>query len=213
MYTPSYSPPPFETPDELARAEQQEQNLYPPGFEPPPDIKRTKKKKLSRDTFAPPVDAPPLSQPASPPVESLLPPGAAMPSSYAPENYPPSAPVPAPAPHIDAMLPPGTTPVPLAPPPPGAPLRPVVVTSTTDAGYSPSSSTLTGETIVIPTEDGELVAVHERAKTVGKPGQEIELRRRTPEEKARRRLVKNLVMGGFCLIVLAVTFFLLKNMR
>ena len=50
-------------------------------------------------------------------------------------------------------------------------------------------------------------------KTVGKPGQEIELRRRTPEEKARRRLVKNLVMGGVCLVVLAVTFFLLKNMR
>ena len=61
---------------------------------------------------------------------------------------------------------------------------------------------------MIPTEEG-LVAVKETVKTIGTGDDEIELKRLTPEEKSRRRLVRNLVVGGVCLLVLFATVLLL----
>jgi hypothetical protein len=58
--------------------------------------------------------------------------------------------------------------------------------------------------IVIPTEDGGQVMVREPVKTVGEGDDEIELRSRTPEEKAKRRLIKNLVLWGFGLVFIAI---------
>jgi hypothetical protein len=64
--------------------------------------------------------------------------------------------------------------------------------------------------IVVPTPDGGFVTVQEKPKTIGYGDEEVEVRRVSPEEKARRRLRNNLIFGGFCLlIILAVVFFLL----
>jgi hypothetical protein len=57
---------------------------------------------------------------------------------------------------------------------------------------------------VIPTEDGGQVMVREPVKTAGEGDDEIELRTRTPEERAKRRLVKNLIVWGFGLVVIAI---------
>mgnify|MGYP003345685553 CR=1 FL=1 len=67
------------------------------------------------------------------------------------------------------------------------------------------------ETVVIPTEDGDYVAVREPVKTVGKGSEEIELRRLSPEERLQRRLVTNAIMIFFCLTILILVFMLLKD--
>ncbi len=65
--------------------------------------------------------------------------------------------------------------------------------------------------VLIPTEDGGYVAVREPVKTIGKPGQEIELRSLSPDEKQRRRVVTNTVMIIFCVLVLLIAFVFLKG--
>ena len=67
------------------------------------------------------------------------------------------------------------------------------------------------ETVVIPTEDGDYVAVREPVKTVGKGSEEIELRRLSPEERLQRRRVTNAIMIFFCLTILILVFMLLKD--
>jgi hypothetical protein len=62
---------------------------------------------------------------------------------------------------------------------------------------------------VIPTGDGSVVTVREPVKTVGEGDDEVELRSRTPEERAKRRLRKNLVLWGFGLIVMAIVLIIL----
>jgi hypothetical protein len=57
------------------------------------------------------------------------------------------------------------------------------------------------DTILIPTEHG-LVGVHEPVKTVMYGGEEVELRQLSPDEKARRRVLRNTVFVVFCLVVL-----------
>jgi hypothetical protein len=64
---------------------------------------------------------------------------------------------------------------------------------------------LSGEKILIPTEEGSFVTVREPVKTVGTGDNEVELKVLTPQEKAKRKLIRNLIVGGFCLIVLIVT--------
>jgi len=59
-------------------------------------------------------------------------------------------------------------------------------------------------TITIPTETGSLARLYEPVKKVGYGEDEIELRRLTPEEKARRRLVKNIIMAACGVIFLVV---------
>jgi hypothetical protein len=49
----------------------------------------------------------------------------------------------------------------------------------------------------------------DRAARPAKGEDEVELRRLTPAEKARRRLVRNILVGGFCLLILFVVLMLL----
>jgi hypothetical protein len=65
------------------------------------------------------------------------------------------------------------------------------------------------QAILIPTEHG-LVGVHEPVKTIVRGDEEIELRRLTPEEKARRRLIRNAIFIGFCLLTLIVVMLMLS---
>jgi DNA-directed RNA polymerase subunit RPC12/RpoP len=58
--------------------------------------------------------------------------------------------------------------------------------------------------VLIPTEDGAYIALHEPVKKVAAGGREIELRRLSPEEKERRRFRRNLVVAGLGLFLLIV---------
>jgi hypothetical protein len=59
------------------------------------------------------------------------------------------------------------------------------------------------DTVLIPTEKG-YVGVHEPVKTIQQHGEEVELRKVTPEEKARRRVVRNTILFALCIIALVV---------
>lgn len=65
--------------------------------------------------------------------------------------------------------------------------------------------------VVIPTDDGKYVALREPVKTVGKGSQERELRVLTPEEKQKRRFVRNVIVYTIGLVILIVTFALLAR--
>jgi hypothetical protein len=58
--------------------------------------------------------------------------------------------------------------------------------------------------IAVPTPDGGFVTVRETPKTIGHGDDAIEVRRLSSDEKARRRLRNNLVMGSICLLVIVV---------
>ena len=53
------------------------------------------------------------------------------------------------------------------------------------------------------------MTVREPVKTVGVGEKEVELKVLTPAEKAKRRLIRSAIVGGFCLLVLCVTMVLL----
>jgi hypothetical protein len=61
----------------------------------------------------------------------------------------------------------------------------------------------TRDNVLIPTAQG-YVGVHEPVKTVLRHGQEVELRKLSPEEKARRRTVRNTILFVFCIVTLVV---------
>lgn len=154
-----------------------------------------------------------------PPVEPYLPPqipvGRMGPvrSSPAPVTKPPETPGEKPAgnrplPVSDPLLPPSTggaarrtsEPADLLPPGAAAGERkplPAQISSRADR-----------DTVQIPTAQG-YVGVHAPVKTVVHRGQEIELRQLTPEEKARRRFVRNSILFVFCVGVLIVVTALL----
>ncbi len=69
-----------------------------------------------------------------------------------------------------------------------------------------------GSSVVLPTEDGGYVTVREPVKTIGRGDEAIELRTLSPEEKARRKLKKNLVLWGFGLLIIGITLVLLLFM-
>ena len=58
--------------------------------------------------------------------------------------------------------------------------------------------------VAVPMEDGSLVTVREKPKTLGRGDSEIELRRLSPEEKAQRRMRRNLILGAFCMVIMGV---------
>jgi hypothetical protein len=70
-------------------------------------------------------------------------------------------------------------------------------------------ATTAGNRIVLPTEDGGYVTLRDPVKTIGHGDEEIELRTLSPEEKARRKLKKNLILWGFGLLLIAITLALL----
>ncbi len=76
---------------------------------------------------------------------------------------------------------------------------------TSDVGEAVSSVPQPDDgTVAIPTEDGSVVAVKDKVKTVEFHGEEVELRRLTPEEKQRRRLIKNIIMAFLGILFLAI---------
>jgi hypothetical protein len=69
-----------------------------------------------------------------------------------------------------------------------------------------------GQRLVIPTADGGTVELHEPTKTVGQGEDQRELRQLTPEERARRRFRRNLIMWVVGTLVLIGTLAFLLNM-
>jgi hypothetical protein len=79
--------------------------------------------------------------------------------------------------------------------------RPLPATASNVAPPRPAPTS--GGTVVLPTADGRFVAVPEPAKVVGSGEREVEIRRLTPEERAQRRLARNLfllIVGGLVLL-------------
>jgi hypothetical protein len=141
---------------------------------------------------AAPTSPPSADAPAE--IEALLPPGAtaATAAPFAVGAGPPAS-------DLDALLPPGAVgseaivPARVQVPIPTAPRK------------SPAAATnLPAGAIAVPTPDGGFVTVRETPKTIGHGDEAIEVRRLSPDEKARRRLRNNLVMGSFCLLVIVV---------
>jgi hypothetical protein len=66
--------------------------------------------------------------------------------------------------------------------------------------------------ISVPTEDGGYVTLRDPVKTVGRGDDAIELRTLSPEERARRKLKRNLVLWGFGLLIISITLVLLLVM-
>jgi hypothetical protein len=64
-------------------------------------------------------------------------------------------------------------------------------------------------TVAVPTPDGGFVTVSESPAVIGEGDEEIEVRRLTPEERARRRFRRNVILWSVSiLILLAVTWWL-----
>ena len=68
--------------------------------------------------------------------------------------------------------------------------------------HSTADPRVAPETVMIPTDDGGYVTVREATKVVEFGGEEVELRRLTPEEKQRKRLIRNIFMAAFGLLFL-----------
>lgn len=185
-----YSPPPPKpflppvsmrlppsTPDAV-----ESKDLYPPGYQPHRSMAPAPVEE--RDLYPPGYQPPRKERPdaerespgqkAFPPTDPLLPPSTGGAMLKRPE--------------ADDLLPPGAAAaaasVERKPLPAPTPKRPK-------------------EEVLIPTERG-YVGVHEPVKTIQHHGEEVELRKLTPEEKARRRLVRNTILFAFCIILLIV---------
>lgn len=61
-------------------------------------------------------------------------------------------------------------------------------------------------------DDTGLLRLREPVKTIGHGDDEIELRKLTPEEKARKRFKKNLILWGFGIVMLVVTMVILLTL-
>lgn len=62
--------------------------------------------------------------------------------------------------------------------------------------------------IPLPTSDGDVVTVRDEPRIVRDGDEEVEIRRLSPEEKARRRLRKNIVLFVLCLTILLVVLYI-----
>lgn len=57
-------------------------------------------------------------------------------------------------------------------------------------------------TAIVPTADGGYVTVQESPKIIGSGDEEVEIRRLPPEEKARRRFRRGLILWTVCVLIL-----------
>jgi hypothetical protein len=73
-------------------------------------------------------------------------------------------------------------------------------------------TSLPKDAVVIETEEGNYVALHEPVKTVGHGIDERELHVLPPEVKQKRRLVRNFIVYTVGLVILIVAFALLLKM-
>jgi hypothetical protein len=148
--------------------------------------------------------APPQDEPAdaAPDIAAFLPPGAEdwrpssedQPAEQSPKRSKRS---------IEELLPPGAdgaagvTPGEQVEVPDAPRRRPVI------AANLPKGS------VAVPTPDGGFVTVTESPALIGEGDEEIEVRRLTPQEKARRRFRRNMILWSVSiLILLAVTWWL-----
>lgn len=67
--------------------------------------------------------------------------------------------------------------------------------------------------ILVPTDDGNYIALREPIKTVSKGNREVELRRLSPEEKARRRFKRNLLVAAFGMVFLILTMWVMAYLN
>jgi hypothetical protein len=173
---------------------------------PPHEKKKKKKKKHHHevDNLLPP-GADPNADLGLPPAADLgLPPAAdaGLPPSTETHHHRTAA---------DALLPPGAIDEPtLAPgreqalPEPEKQLAP--------GEFAPPPGELPGEGLVtLPTADGHYRTVRDAGKVIGHGEEELELRRLTPEEKARRRTFRNIIMVLFCLALLGFVSWLMTR--
>ena len=68
---------------------------------------------------------------------------------------------------------------------------------------SPTPAAAPG-TVTLPSDDGGYVTVQEKSKTVEFGGEEVEVRRLTPEEKQRKRFIKNIIMAILGILFLSI---------
>ena len=98
---------------------------------------------------------------------------------------------------MDELLPPGVS--------SSAATSPTPTADTATPTQLPPNAPQTAEgTVAIPSEDGGYVTVREKTKTVEFHGEEVEVRRLTPEEKQRKRLIKNIIMACLGILFLSV---------
>lgn len=160
---------------------------------------------------------------------------------WAPQPLFPSAPSPVPSPPAPlptfAPSPPSYAPVPNVPTPASGGMRPIPVSESAGAGrgamapnrpiavseastgglvFNPQPSATARPTkaepvALLPTEDGQVVALRDPVKTIGRPGQEVELRQLSPEEKTKRRITRNIIMVAASLLLLTIVMFVLMR--
>ena len=103
--------------------------------------------------------------------------------------------------------------------PPGAPFDPaamsteqVVLPDAPPPAPRPMPAAATGR-LIVPTPDGDYVTVEnkEGVKTISDRGEEIEIRKLSPEERLRRRRVKNAVMFTLAILLLAVVIYIMTR--
>jgi hypothetical protein len=78
--------------------------------------------------------------------------------------------------------------------------------------FAPPPGELPGEGLVtLPTADGQFRTVRDAGKVIGHGDDEVELKRLTPEEKARRRFIRNVIMAVLCLGLLGFVSWLMSR--
>lgn len=75
----------------------------------------------------------------------------------------------------------------------------------------PMPTSAAKDAVVIETEDGNYVTLRDPVKTIGKGLEERELHVLPPEQKKKRRIVRNIVVYSVGLVILYVIFMLLTK--
>jgi ribosomal protein S27E len=160
---------------------------------------------LKQPESSPPSFSAAARETLPPTIADLLPPAA-------PDLPPAAAPLPSPASSptfsstAAALLPPGAEHTPgTAMPGEERPLPPLTQPTPATPPTAPPGM------VVLPTADGRYKVVKDTAKVIGRGADEVELRRLTPEEKARRRMIRNLVLAFICIGILGLTTYLMMG--
>jgi hypothetical protein len=88
--------------------------------------------------------------------------------------------------------------------PPGADARPGEQVALPDPSRPESAQTAGEGQVLLPTDAGYVV-LRDPVKTVGEGDDQVELRRADPEERARKRLRKNLILWVFGIALMGLT--------
>jgi hypothetical protein len=220
MYPPGMRPKdaPAKKEQDRTEPERPRDDRFPPGMgrrEAPE--KRAEKRPNPKGDVEPAAPESPVSSSPAPKVDDLLPPGAApsatstvdalLPPGAAGSVTDESEAAVSRRSVVDTLLPPG------APADPAAmPTEQVALPDAPPPAPKPMPAAAPGR-LVVPTPDGDYVTVEnkEGVKTISSKGEEIEIRKLSPEERARRRRVKNAVMFTIGILLLAVVIFFMTR--